>query len=225
MFFLKTIYRILKKDFLSELRTLESVATTIVLALIILVICGFAFGPIFGDLDKVAAGIIWIAITFSGTLGLSRMFGTERENGCLLGLVMSPANKGAVYLAKVVSVLGLLLAVEVIVLPVFAVLFDYPVFRSFWATALCFLLGSLGFAAVGTLMATVSSGAKRQEMLLSIILFSLMVPVLISAVRSTGQLMAGAGLAEVANWVRMLVVYDMVFLVAGFVMYDFVIEE
>ena len=223
--FLKTIYLIIKKDFISEVRTLESVAATVVLALVILVICGFAFGPVFGDLEKVAAGIIWIAIAFSGTLGLSRMFGAERENGCFLGLVMSPANKGAVYLAKVITVLALLLTVEVIVLPAFAVLFDYPVFRSFWPTTLCFLLGSIGFAAVGTMMATVSSGAKRQEMLLSVILFPLMVPVLISAVRSTGQLMAGSSLADVANWVRMLVVCDMIFLVSSFIMYDLVIEE
>ena len=225
MYFLKTIYWIVKKDFLAETRTLESVATTVVLALLILLICGFAFGPIFGDLDKVAAGIIWIAIAFSGTLGLSRIFASERENGCFRALLMSPTNKGAVYLAKVISVLGLLIAVEVVLLPSFAVLFDYPVFRSLWPTLLCFLLGSIGFAAVGTVMATISSGTKRQEMLLSIVLFPLMVPVLISAVRSTGQLMAGSDFGEVANWIRMLIVYDLVFLVACFIVYDFVMEE
>jgi heme exporter protein B len=225
MLFLKTICWIVKKDFLSEVRTLESLATTVVLALVILLICGFAFGPVFGDLDRAASGIIWIAIAFSGTLGLSRMFALERENGCFLGLVMSPANKGAIYLGKVATVLGLLMAVEVVVLPVFAVLFDYPVFRALWPTLLCFLLGSIGFAAVGTLMATVSSGTKRQEMLLSIILLTLMVPVLISAVRSTGQLMAGSTLSAVSDWVRMLIVYDVVFLVASFILYDFVIEE
>jgi heme exporter protein B len=225
MQFLKTIYWIVKKDFLSEVRTLESLATTIVLALVILLICGFSFGPVFGDLDKVAAGIVWIAIAFSGTLGLSRIFGVEREDACFLGLVMSPANKGAIYLGKVTTVLGLILAVEVVVLPAFAVLFDYPVFHSLWPTLFCFLLGSIGFAAVGTMMATVSSGTKRQEMLLSIILFPLMVPVLIASVRSTGQLMAGASLGSIAHWVRMLIVYDIVFLVVSFMLYDFVIEE
>jgi heme exporter protein B len=225
MHFLKTFFWIVKKDSLTEARTLESVATTVVLALLILLICGFAFGPVFGDLDKVAAGIIWIAIVFSGTLGLSRMFAAERENGCFRALLMSPTNKGAIYLAKVTSVLGLLLVVEVVLLPSFAVLFDYPVFRLPGPTLLCFLLGSIGFAAVGTMMATISSGMKRQEMLLSIVLFPLMVPVLISAVRSTGQLMAGSSFGDVANWVRMLVVYDLIFLVACFMIYDFVMEE
>jgi heme exporter protein B len=225
MLFFRTFYWIVKKDLLSEMRTVESVASTLVLALLLLLICGLAFGPVFGDLEKLAPGILWIAIVFSGTLGLSRIFALERENGCFRGLVMTPSNKGAVYLGKVASVFGLVIAIEIVVLPCFAVLFDYPVFRSFWPTISCFLLGSLGFSAVGALIATISSGTRRQEMLLSIVLFSLMVPVLISAVRSTGHLMGGGSLAEVSNWVRLLVVYDLVFLTVSFVLYDFVMEE
>lgn len=213
------------KDILYEYRSREVVTTMMAFALLVIVIFNFAFEV--GERWKasVGSGILWTAILFSSVLGMNRTFAMEKEDECIQGILLSPADRSAVFLGKLAGVLVFLLIVEVVSLPVFAVLYDFPLDGTLLGLGPTLLLASLGLALVGTLFAAVAVNTKAREVMLPILLFPVAIPVIIGAVGATTGILGGEGHAEQAVWYRLLGVYDIIFLVISIWVVDYVLEE
>jgi len=223
--YLRVIGAVLRKDLLLEWRSREALTSMGFFSLLVVVIFGFAFQTEKIDLRAQAPGLLWIAFSFSGVLGLHRSFAVEREGGCLQGLLLAPADRSAIYLGKVLGNFVLISLVEAVTFPIFSVLLRVPILPCLPALALIACLGTLGFAEVGTLLSAISSGSRLREVLLPLILYPIWVPVLLGAVEMTGLALTGRPLAEGANWLTLILVYDLVFLGAGLLLFDRLLEE
>ena len=223
--YFKVIGTVFWKDILSEYRSRDVVITMAVFALLVIVIFNFAFEV--GEQWKasVGSGILWTAILFSAMLGMNRTFALERENDCIQGILMSPASKGAIFLGKLAGVLVFLLVVEVVSLPVFGILYNFPLDLVFLGLGPVLLLASLGFALVGTLFAAVAANTKAREVMLPLLLFPVVIPVIIGATGATTGILSGEGQEDQALWYRLLGVYDIIFLVISLWVVDYVLEE
>ncbi len=209
--------RITGKDLRVELRSKEVLLTMGYFGLLVVLLFSFSFFRGDAPLAPVAAGILWVAIAFSGTLGLGRIFEREREGDCLRALLLTPVARPAIYLGKAAAVFLFMLVVEAVVCPAVVLFFnldlDGATARAIAATV---LLGTLGYAAVGTVLAATLARARSRDVLLAIVLYPLVLPVLIAGVKATAALLeGGAGSAEVGIWMRLLATFDIVFLVAG----------
>jgi heme exporter protein B len=213
------------KDLVMELRTKEVLSSMLVFSLLVMVIFNFAFQGERIDLKRLAPGILWVAFTFAGILGLSRSFIFEKDQHCLEGLLLSPLDGGSIYLGKMLANLVFISVAEAIIFPIFAVFFDFNVFYLVPKLWLVFFLGSLGFSSVGTILSAISVNTKAREVMLPILLFPILVPVIIGAVKSTSSILNGSSLAGISSWLKLLAVFDIIFLVISFLSFDFIIEE
>ncbi|MFQ5834765.1 MAG: heme exporter protein CcmB [bacterium] len=225
MRFLEKIWMIVWKDLVVELRTKEILSSMLVFSLLVMVIFNFAFQGERIDLKRLAPGILWVAFTFAGILGLSRSFIFEKDEHCLEGLLLSPVDGGSIYLGKMLANLVFISVAEAIIFPIFAVFFDFNVFYLVPKLWLVFFLGSLGFSSVGTILSAISVNTRAREVMLPILLFPILVPVIIGAVKSTSSILNGSSLAEISSWLKLLAVFDIIFLVISFLSFDFIIEE
>ena len=218
-------WAILWKDVRQEWRRRELVIVMAVFSLVVFVMFSFALGIRPDRPAEVAAAVTWIAITFAGTLGLNRSLALERDDQCLRALLLSPADRSWIFLAKTAGNLLFLLAVELLVVPLALVFFnlDAPL-HPFWLGLTCFL-GSLGFVSVGTLLAGMATSTRMRDWLLPLLLFPIEVPVLISAVRATALLLAMRPVGEVSLWLELLAAFDLVFLAVSIVAFEHVVEE
>jgi heme exporter protein B len=221
--FLRKAVAITRKDVLSEARTREIIFSALLFALLVIVIFNFAFDVDRADLALVAPGILWVTFTFAGVLSLNRAFVPEKEEGCLEGLMASPISREAIYVGKMLSSLLFMLVIEIISLPVFALLFDLPVFTG--QLVLVTLLATIGFVAVGTLFAALAINTKARDLVLPILFLPVVVPVVISAVKASGVALSGGSWGEIAVWLQILVAFDAIFLVVSFWVFNYVIEE
>jgi heme exporter protein B len=181
------------KDLKAEFRTKQMLNSMMIFALLVIVIFSFAFGseasifiPVLNKnvIDILAPGILWIAFTFAGMLGLSRSFSLEKEEGCLDGLKLCPVERSEIYNGKVVSNAVLMILVEITTIPIFIILFNYDI-KNIPGLALVVLLGTAGFIFVGTLLSALTVNTRTREILLPVILFPVLLPVIITAVSST----------------------------------------
>ena len=212
MRFLATIRLLLYKDLVVEIRSREILYTTIFFAVSAVLVFAFALVREGQPLTDAAAGILWIAVAFSGTLALGRAFERERQNDTLRALLISPADRAALYVAKALGVLVLLLAVQAVVVPLTALLFGAPLFREPLALAALLLAGSVGFTAVGTLFAAMLVRTRSRDVLLPVLLYPITVPVIIAGVRGTAALLqAEPDVAVARAWLSLLVFFDVVF--------------
>lgn len=223
MSFLGKTWALIAKDLAVERRTRESLNVMFVFSVMVVVILNFAFELRVENIRQVAPGALWVAFAFAGVLGLSRSLAREREDGCLEGLMLAPIDRNAIFAAKAVANLLFILGAEAIVLPLFTVLFGINVLRADLLVVL--LLGTVGLAAVGTLLAAMAVQTRARDVLLPILLLPVSVPLLIAAAKATGGLLDGAGLAGVAGWLRLLGGYDILFVAVSFVLFDYVVEE
>ncbi|MFQ5692494.1 MAG: heme exporter protein CcmB [Nitrospinota bacterium] len=216
---------VLQKDILTEYRSREVVVTMVVFALLVIVLFNFAFE--LGERWKasVGSGILWTAFLFSSVLGMNRTFAQEKEGECIQGLLLSPADRGAIFLGKLVANLIFLLIVEAVSLPVFGILFDFPLGRVLLGLGPLVLLATVGLASVGTLFACIAVNTKAREVMLPLLLFPVAIPIIIGAAGATTRILAGEGLGEQAVWLRLLAVYDVIFLVVSIWVVDYVLEE
>lgn len=213
------------KDVLCELRTKEALSSMFVFALLAIVIFNFAF-QLRGDDDStglIAPGVLWVAFTFAGVLGLSRSFIREKDRGCLEGLMLCPVDRSAIYVGKMLGNMVFMLAMEAIALPMFAVFFNLPILMP--SLLLVVLLGTVGFAAVGTLFSAISVNTKAREVMLPILFFPIVIPVVIAAVKSTGQIFDGVSFEQSVPWINLMLAFDVIFLVVSFLSFEYVIEE
>jgi heme exporter protein CcmB len=212
MTFLRAVWLVIRKDLLIELRSREILYTTVFFAISCVLVFSFGFVQEGRAVEGAAAGILWIAIAFSGTLALGRTFERERQSETLRALLIAPVDRPALYVAKLAGVFALLVAVESIVVPLVALLFDAPVFDAPLTLAALLLSGTLGFAAVGTLFAAMLVRARSRDVLLPVLLYPITIPVIIAGVRGTAALLQPEpDLASARAWVSMLVFFDVVF--------------
>jgi len=223
--FLGAMIAVIRKDLRLEWRTREVFTATLVFAALVLLTMNFSFEPGQHAVEDMAAGLLWVAFVFAGMLGFSRSLLAEKEGGCLDALYLSPADPGAIFLGKVASNVIFLAVTEAAVLPLFAVLFNYPLGRAFPGVIVAIGLGSVGFVAAGTLFAAISTQMRVREVMLPLLLLPVSVPVLIASVRVTQTALAGHALSGALAWIGLLVLCDALFLVAGMLLFGYVLED
>jgi heme exporter protein B len=213
MSFIGAVWLVIRKDLLIELRTREIFFTTIFFAMSCVLVFSFGFVQEGRAVEGAAAGILWIAVAFAGTLALGRTFERERQSETLRALLIAPVDRPALYLAKLAGVLTLLGAVEVLIVPLIALLFNAQLSAAPGTLIALLFTGTLGFAAVGTLFAAMLVRTRSRDVLLPILLYPITVPVIIAGVRGTAALMqAEPDIASARAWVSMLVFFDVVFI-------------
>jgi len=223
---LKAVFEVTRKDLLVEARTREILNTTIFFAISCVLVFAFGFVREGRPVQDAAAGILWIAIAFSGTLALGRGFERERQGETLRALLMAPIDRPALYVGKLLGIVILLTAVEVLVVPLVALMFQAPLFTH--AALMIGLLGAgtIGFSAVGTLFAAMLVRARSRDVMLPVLLYPITVPVIIAGVRGTAALLAPeADLPMARAWLSMLVFFDVVFVTLALWTFEPVMTE
>lgn len=223
------IWAIVKKDVIAELRTKEMVVSMFLYVMLAMVIFNYAFNAAQNDLTGFGGGLLWTAFLFMSMLGLNRSFVHEKDEGCIDGLLLSPVDRPAIFLGKMLGNLIFLIVVQILAVPVFTVFF----IKSNFASQLPLFIGSLilsdiGIATVGTLLATISINSKMRDMLLPIIFLPVSIPLVIAAVIASGGVLAGAApdmLEQVYGAMKFLLAYDIIFLLIAYALYDFVVGE
>jgi heme exporter protein B len=211
--FIRTVWLVTRKDLLIELRSREILLTTVFFALSCVLVFAFGFVRDGRAIEDAAAGILWIAIAFSGTLALGRAFERERQGDTLRALMIAPVERPALYVGKLAGVLVLLAAVEALIVPLVALMFQAPLFAHPVLMAGLLATGTIGFAAVGTLFAAMLVRTRSRDVLLPVILYPMTVPVIIAGVRGTAALLqADADLPMARAWLSMLVCFDVAFI-------------
>ena len=220
MTFLEQVLTILWKDIRCELRSKQTWTGMGLFALLVLVIFNFAFDLRVDNKAAIAPGVLWVAFVFASLLGLGRTIAAEREKGSLDRLLLCPVNRKAIYLAKLLGNMLFIGVVEIVALPVFAALFDVPLFGALLPIV---LLGTLGIAGIGTLFSAMAAATQARELLLPVLVFPLIVPVVIAAVRATGTLMVPV--ANEPPWLGLMAAFDIIFLTVSILTFEYVIEE
>ena len=204
---------VLRKDVAIEFRSFEILSTTLFFAVSCVLVFAFAFvkdGEVVAD---AAAGILWIAIAFAGTLALGRTFERERYAETVRALLLAPAPRAAIYVGKLLGIVLLLLAAEAMLIPLVALLFSAALFARPLLLAGLLFTGTVGFAAVGTLFAAMLVRSRTRDIMLPILLYPITVPVIIAGVRGTAALLGSPPDEAVAvMWISLLVAFDVVFL-------------
>jgi len=219
---LPAIWAIVKKDFAAELHTREILNAMFVFAALALLIFSFAL-DLRGAVARAAApGVLWATIAFAGTLGLSRSMAREQQTGGLEGLLLAPVDRTAIFFGKALGNLVLMLVVEIVLLPLGSVLFNTTLISG--NVLLVMLLGTTGYAAVGTLLAAIAVNTRAREVMLPILLLPLAVPLLIAAVQATSGLLQGLRWAEINGWAQLLVAYDLIIVAISMVTFGYVVE-
>jgi heme exporter protein B len=213
------------KDVRVELRARERVNAMLFFAALVLFIFNFALGPDREKLREVAPGLLWLAFLFTGMLGLGRSFQAERENECFEELLLTPGDRESIYYGKLAGNVLFMVMAEALILPLFGILYNLDIWGLLPALALVAFLGTLGFSAVGTLLAAMTAHLRAREVMLPLLLFPLTVPVILASVRATEAILIGEGLGEVSHWLKLLVGFDVIFLVVSPLVFEFVLEE
>ncbi len=195
----------------------------LVFALLVILIFNFALELDAQARATVTAGVLWVTFAFAGTLGLNRSMAMEKDRGCLDGLLLAPVDRSAIYFGKMIGNLLFMLIVEVVVLPVYSVLYNTNLFRPGLVGVI--LLGSLGYVVVGTLLASMAVQTRTRDILLPILLFPVVIPILIAAVKASTGILRGDPANEIWASVNLLIVYDVVFTALAWMVFDFVVEE
>ena len=217
------VWILFRKEIAVELRSRESVLPMAIFAVAALIIFQFSFDLRGSTLALVAPGVLWVSILFASLLALGRSFARETERGSLEGILASPIDPGALYIAKTAITVVLMIVLEVIIIPLAAVLFNLDLFHP--TLLLAFMLGNVGIAAVGTILASISASTRAREALLPIMLLPLLVPVIISVVRATGLAIDGRPWGEIQPWLGILAAYDILFVVLSALVFYATVER
>ena len=221
--YLRAVGAVVWKDLAAELRSRELLGAMLVFALLVILIFNFALELDIRTRETIASGVLWVTFVFAGTLGLNRSMGVEKDRGCLDGLLLAPVDRSAIYFGKMLGNLIFMTIVEAIVLPVYSVLYNVNLFNA--GLLVVILLGSLGYIGVGTLLSSMAVQARTRDILLPILLFPVVLPVLLAAIKASNGFLHGLEMVDIMPWLNLLIVYDVMFLAVAFMLFDFVVEE
>ena len=222
---LSRVGAIVWKDLTAERRTKANFNAVVFLAGLILLLFGFALGPDHDALRNVAGGVIWLTVLFSGVLSFNRSYEQELEHGALEMLLLYPGDRRSIFLGKLAANLTFVLLVQVVMVPAAALLYDIPVWPVIGPLAAVLFLGTVGFVTLGTFYAAMASRLRAREVLLPLLLFPMLVPLLVGAVQATKAILIGDPMDEAGTWIRLLVVFDVIFFIGAFYAFEHVIED
>ena len=214
---------IIWKDLVAELRSKELVSAMLVFALIAVVVLNFAVELRLDLARQTAIGFLWITILFAGMLGLNRSLAREKERGCLDGLLLAPMIRGMIFVGKMVGNLVFILAIEIALVPLFVFLFDVPFYRP--GFLLVMLLGTIGFAGVGTLLSAMAVHTRARDVMLPIILLPVTIPLVLAAVRASRMVVDGRAADEFWPWAGILIAFDVIMIAISYLTFDYIVEE
>ena len=221
--FIRPVLLLAWKDILLEIRTKDVLVSMLVFALLVAVIFNFALNITPQVVNLLAPGILWVAFAFAGVLAMNRAFVLEKERGSLEGLLLCPVSRDALYFGKMIGTFLFMVVVEIALLPVFAVLFNFSAFSPVLVGTI--LLATLGFAVVGTLFSAIAVNTRSREVLLPVLFFPIAVPVLVGAVEASAVAIGGNTTIGVGRWLGLIAVFDVVFLVLCPWAFGLVMEE
>lgn len=216
---------LLWKDLLVELRTKETLASLFLLGTLLLLVLSFAFDPTNPLRESAAPGVLWVAIIFAGTGAINRSLLRERENDALSGLLLAPIDRGTIFLAKATINFILLWIAECFLVPLFIFFFNLPFLSTIASLAIVVPLTTLGFAAIATLFSAIAIRTRAREIMLPLLMLPLATPLFLAAVEITTALLAGTPLAQVSHWFRLMLAFDVVFLVVGWLTFEYAVAE
>ena len=222
--FARRAFIVFWKDVAIERRAKETLNGLFFFSLLLLFVFQFSLGPDRERLAAVLPGLLWLGFILSGLVGLGRAFLAERDHDCWEGLVLAPGDKSAIYAGKVAGNLLLMLMVEAILLLLFAVFFNLDLGPHLAALSAVIVLGTVGFAAVGTLFAAMTAHVRARELLFPVLLLPVQVPVLLGAVKATEAVLGGEGLGGVTHWLGLLAAADAIYLTVGVLTFDAILE-
>ncbi|MDK2891834.1 heme exporter protein CcmB [Methanohalophilus sp.] len=214
------------KDFRIEAHAKELLNSMLLFSFLILVVFSIAFSELTsssGNIAMLGAGVLWICFVFAGTLGFSRAFASETQNGAIQALKICPMSPISIYLGKVVFTISIMLIVEAITVILFSILFNYTILSPLFVIVV--IGGTIGFASVGVLLSALVQNIKAKEIMLPVLLLPLLVPVLLPAVSATSAIFKGGDLGMITTYLRILFVYDIVFLAVASIVFEYVIED
>lgn len=213
------------KDFTAERRTKANFNAVVFMAVLTLLMFGFALGPDTQALRDVAGGVVWLTILFSGVLSFNRSYEQELEGGALDALLLYPGQRRSIFLGKLIANLAFVLLVEVVLIPLATILYDLQILQVLLPVAGIIFLGTVGFVTLGTFYAAMASRVRAREVLLPLLLFPMLIPLLVGAVEATTALLAGDVMGDSKTWVKLLVIFDVIFMMVSIWAFDYVIEE
>jgi heme exporter protein B len=217
---------ILRKDLLLELRTKESVPAMTLFSITVYVL--FHFGLDRDSLDgELAAGVLWVTLLLAAVIGVTRLFAAEREQGGIDALLLAPVDRTALFLAKAGALFLFLVAVEIVAVPAFGLMLLGPgLGGTLPELPLILVLGDLGIAAVGALVAALAAETRARELIVPLLLLPLLVPLLISCAQATEPLLRpDQGPEDLGRWLGLLTLYDVVFVLVSIAVFDFLLED
>ena len=216
MDFLRHVWVIAAKDLRAEMRTKEAVNASFAFALVILVLFSFAFDPDNEATREIAGGLLWIVFAFAGTLILNRSFARELPNDCLDALISAPIPGAALFLGKAIANYVLLLAVELVSLPVFGIFYNVQWTKQFWPLMLVVALGTWGMTIIGTVFSALTVNIRLREVMLPMLTYPILAPILMAAMQLTAVLVNGEPIsADQMAWLKLLIGFDLIFTAAS----------
>jgi heme exporter protein B len=219
------VWAVFRKDLLIELRTKDSLNAMLFFGVVVLVVFNFTLSTMRDEMRAAVPGVLWVSFAFSGTLGLNRIFAAEKENSCLQGLLMIPVDRGVIYLGKMLAATVFMLVTEVVVFVLSIVFFNLTVWIEIPYLLMVFVVGTLGFTAVGTLLAAIAANTRMREVLLPLILFPVVVPILINAVEATSIILNTVDYRVLRQPMTVMVVFAVVFTTLAYLCFEYVLEE
>ena len=223
--YLNQVGAIIWKDFAVELKTRELFVSMFIFAVLVILIFIFSVDLSIVNSNQVGPGVLWVAILFSGTIGLNRSFMLEKENQCIQGLMLAPIDRSAIYFGKMISNLAFLLIMEAFILPIFMIFFNVDLISHIFPLLFVILIGTIGFSALGTLLSSLSANLKTRDIMLPILLYPLMVPIAIASVKMTSQVLLGEELSSVMKWIGLTLCFDIIFIGVSIMTIDYILEE
>ena len=220
---LRSVLLIVRKDFAIERRSRQMLTAMLVFSLLVVLIFNFAL-----ELDARArlnttAGILWSTFAFAGTLGLNRSMALEAENKSMDGLLTAPIERSAIFFGKFIGNLLFMVIVEAITLPIYSILYNVNLFEPRLLGVV--LLGSIGYAGVGTLLSSMAVQTRTRDLLLPVLLFPIVIPLLVAAVRASSGILNGSALDFILPSVNLMIVFDLVMLALAYMFFDYIVEE
>jgi heme exporter protein B len=224
MRYIRQVLVIVAKDLRAELRTKEAVQASLAFALVILLLFSFAFESSEVDTREILGGLLWIVFAFAGVLVLNRSFARELPNDCLDALIAAPIPGSALFLGKALANYVLVLAVEMVSLPVFGIFYNVRWTRQFWQLMLVLLLATWALTVIGTIFSALTVNIRLREVMLPMLIYPILVPALLGAMQMTSGLVAGRPLGpETEAWLRMLIGFDAVFTTVSLILVETVL--
>lgn len=220
MSLLRAAALVASKDLRIEARTKEVVTTTGLFAVLVTILASLSFYVDDVTARKIAPGVLWISIAFAGVLAMGRSWQREREQDAMQALLLSPVPRAAIYLGKAAGAFLFLATVEILLVPLVAILFHVDLAPVLGRVSLLLLLGTLGFVAAGTLFAAMTVRTRARDLMLSIVVFPLVTPTLLAGVVATREVLGDAPLSDTMAWIRILAASDLVFIAAGIALFD-----